>query len=69
MKITVEVDIPQRVLFKVIDKVREMTGKNPSDEQLVEFFKQDVDLCYEQYADCGDGTLEDALESFFYVEA
>lgn len=67
MKVTVEVDIPQRVLFKVVDKVREMTGKNPSDEELIEFFKQDVDLCYEQYAENDD--LEDAVEHFFYVEA
>lgn len=67
MKVTVEVEIPQRVLFKVVDKVRAMTGKNPSDEELIEFFKQDVDLCYEQYAENDD--LEDAVEHFFYVEA
>lgn len=67
MKVTVEVDIPQRVLFKVVDKVREMTGKNPSDKELIEFFKQDIDLCYEQYAENDD--LEDAVAHFFYVEA
>lgn len=69
MKVRVEVDVPESVVEKVAMLVKEQYGTEPTTEQLVEFFQQDVDLCYEQYCDSGDGTLEDAVESFFYVEA
>ena len=69
MKVRVEVDVPESVVAKVYEMVVGLYGKAPSTEQLVEFFQQDIDLCYEQYCDFGDGTLEDAVESFFYVEA
>ena len=69
MRVRVEVEVPESVVEKVAMLVKEQYGVEPTTEQLVEFFKQDVDLCYEQYCDNGDGTLEDAVESFFYVEA
>lgn len=70
MKVRVEVDVPESVVEKVYMLVVEQWGgEAPTTEQLVEFFQQDIDLCYGQYCDSGDGTLEDAVESFFYVEA
>lgn len=67
MKVTVTVEIPNNVLFKVNDFAREMLGRNPTEAELAKFFEQDVDLCYEQYA--GSDDLQDAVQSFFYVEA
>lgn len=69
MRVRVEVDVPESVVVTVYEMVVGLYGKAPSTEQLVEFFQQDIDLCYEQYCNNGDGTLEDAVESFFYVEA
>ena len=69
MKVRVEVDVPESVVEKVAELVAWRYGIEPTTEQLVEFFQQDIDLCYEQYCDSGDGTLEDAVDSFFFVEA
>lgn len=68
MKVTVTVEVPESLVEKVYFMVVEQGGKAPTTERLIEFFQQDIELCYEQYSDCGDGTLEDAVESFFYVE-
>lgn len=68
MKVTVQVDVPESLVEKVYAIVVDQGGKAPTTAQLVEFFQQDIALCYEQYGDCGDGTLEDAVEHFFYVE-
>lgn len=69
MKVRVEVDVPESVVEKVYALVVEQWGMAPTTEDLIEFFQQDIDLCYEQYCDSGDGTLEDAVSSFFFVEA
>lgn len=66
MKVQVVVEIPQRVVDRVIELVQELYGVTPTNEQLEEFFKQDVDLVYEQQS--YNYTLDDAVESFFYVE-
>jgi hypothetical protein len=60
MKITVNVSKEAINLVKAIAK--EVSGKNPSKEQLEKFFSEDIAGLY---SDVFEDNIEDAVESFF----
>jgi hypothetical protein len=63
MKITIT--IPKEALEEVKNMVKEVSGKKPSKEQLVEFFTQDIEGLYSDTF--GEG-IEDAVENYFGIE-
>jgi hypothetical protein len=62
MKITIT--IPKEAVDAVKSMAREVSGKKPSKEQLIEFFTQDIEGLYSD--SFGEG-IEDAVESYFGV--
>jgi hypothetical protein len=63
MKITIT--IPKEAVETVKSMVKEGSGKNPSKEQLAEFFTQDIEGLY---GDTFEEGIEDAVESYFDIE-
>ena len=61
----VQVSIPQVRVDIVRDMVKDLLGRDPSYEELQNFFATDVEALY---GDNWKGGLEDAVESFFYTE-
>lgn len=64
MEVTITID--PALVRMVSDTVLEMYGERPTEQKLKEFFREDVMAIYER---AEDGGLDDAIESFFYVEA
>lgn len=62
----VTITINPALVQRVSDMVFELFGERPTEEKLREFFRDDVMSCYDVQQDNG---LDDAIESFFYVEA
>ena len=61
----VQVSIPQVRVDIVRDMVKDLLGRDPSYEELQNFFATDVEALY---GDNWKGGLEDAVESFFYTD-
>lgn len=61
----VQFSIPQVRVDIVRDMVKELLGRDPSYEELQSFFTSDVEAVY---GDNWKAGLEDAIESFFFIE-
>jgi len=62
MKITIT--IPKEAVDAVKSMAKEVSGKKPSKEQLIEFFTQDIEGLY---SDSFEEGIENAVESYFGV--
>ena len=60
MKITITV--PKSAIKAVKEYAKELTGKTPSEKQLLKFFEQDIEGLY---SDIFDEGIEDAVDSYF----
>ena len=66
MLVTVTVDVCEKIVEHVKAIAFEMNGVEPTRQKLIEFFEQDIAGVYDNYA--ADDTIDDAAESFFYME-
>ena len=61
MQVTITID--DKKVEHVRALVRELRGNNPTDDELQEFFREDVNCVYNEMDN--DVDLTDAVESFF----